>query len=269
MQRRRKRPREEAEGGAAATPNPYAEGGAILRGHSRPVYGLDFSADERLLLSASGDGTVRLWSTDIGANLVAYRCSPRMSSPRAQGLCRERPPVTRRGSEAAGSDCMTMMQCSHEDQKQAAWQELSCGDAVLCGLSDGDAQGACVPRVGRGGCAAGAVLCERLGGPHGARVGHGARPGAAPAGGAPLRCQRCAVAPQRRPAGLRLRRPDHPPLGRPRRPAAQDPCWPWLRGERAPGRGPAEASCMPCLEGCAEQGWREISAAGNRLSYSW
>lgn len=66
------RPREDAEGAAAAE-NPYAQGGAILRGHSRPVYGLDFSLDERLLLSASGDGTVRLWSTEIGANLVAYR----------------------------------------------------------------------------------------------------------------------------------------------------------------------------------------------------
>ena len=50
------------------------QGSTILRGHSRPVYGLDFSLDERLLLSASGDGTVRLWGTEIGANLVAYRC---------------------------------------------------------------------------------------------------------------------------------------------------------------------------------------------------
>lgn len=69
-ERRRKRPRE--EGGAPAE-SPYAGGGAILRGHGRPVYGLDFSLDERLLLSASGDGTVRLWSTEIGANLAAYR----------------------------------------------------------------------------------------------------------------------------------------------------------------------------------------------------
>lgn len=45
----------------------------MLRGHSRPVYGLDFSLDSRLLLSASGDGTMRLWSTDLFANLVAYR----------------------------------------------------------------------------------------------------------------------------------------------------------------------------------------------------
>lgn len=71
-QRRHKRPMEVAEDGAAAE-SPYAEGSAILRGHSRPVYGLDFSLDERLLLSASGDGTVRLWSTEVGANLVAYR----------------------------------------------------------------------------------------------------------------------------------------------------------------------------------------------------
>ena len=72
MQRRRKRPREEDDGNPAAG-NPYAQGGVILRGHSRPVYGLDFSLDERLLLSASGDGTVRLWSTEIAANLMAYR----------------------------------------------------------------------------------------------------------------------------------------------------------------------------------------------------
>lgn len=71
-ERRRKRPHGDAEVGGQAL-GPYTEGGAILRGHSRPVYGLDFSLDERLLLSASGDGTVRLWSTEIGANLVAYR----------------------------------------------------------------------------------------------------------------------------------------------------------------------------------------------------
>ena len=71
-ERRRKRPRGDTEGGGRAQ-GPHPEVGAILRGHSRPVYGLDFSLDERLLLSASGDGTVRLWSTEIRANLVAYR----------------------------------------------------------------------------------------------------------------------------------------------------------------------------------------------------
>jgi transcription initiation factor TFIID subunit 5 len=45
----------------------------LLRGHSRPVYAVDFSPDGQLLMSASGDGTVRLWSTELSANLVAYR----------------------------------------------------------------------------------------------------------------------------------------------------------------------------------------------------
>lgn len=48
-------------------------GASIFRGHSRPVYAVSFSQDGQLLLSASGDGTVRLWSTELSANLVAYR----------------------------------------------------------------------------------------------------------------------------------------------------------------------------------------------------
>lgn len=50
-----------------------------LIGHSAPVYGLSFSpsagsaASPRHLLSASGDGTVRLWSMDTYAALVAYK----------------------------------------------------------------------------------------------------------------------------------------------------------------------------------------------------
>ncbi|KAK9828987.1 hypothetical protein WJX72_003246 [[Myrmecia] bisecta] len=44
-----------------------------LRGHSAAVYGLDYSTDHQLLYSGSADGTVRLWSTEIGANLAAYR----------------------------------------------------------------------------------------------------------------------------------------------------------------------------------------------------
>ena len=86
-ERRRKRPHGDAEGGGRAL-GPYAEGGAILRGHSRPVYGLDFSLDERLLLSASGDGTVRLWSTEIGANLVAYRWALCYASQQTQLWCK-------------------------------------------------------------------------------------------------------------------------------------------------------------------------------------
>ncbi|EIE22407.1 putative TAF5 [Coccomyxa subellipsoidea C-169] len=58
---------------AANGAKPQGDEAIVLRGHSRPVYGLDFSMDSRLLLSSSGDGTVRLWSTDLFANLVAYR----------------------------------------------------------------------------------------------------------------------------------------------------------------------------------------------------
>ena len=48
-------------------------GASVLRGHSQAVYGVDVSPDAQLLLSCSGDGTVRLWSAELGANLVAYR----------------------------------------------------------------------------------------------------------------------------------------------------------------------------------------------------
>lgn len=50
-----------------------------LIGHSGPVYSLAFdpttgpSAPPNLLLSASQDATVRLWSMDTLSNLVAYR----------------------------------------------------------------------------------------------------------------------------------------------------------------------------------------------------
>ncbi|KAI3425901.1 hypothetical protein D9Q98_007874 [Chlorella vulgaris] len=42
-------------------------------GHSGPVFGLDFSPDNQLLFSASGDGTVRLWSMEVRANLAVYK----------------------------------------------------------------------------------------------------------------------------------------------------------------------------------------------------
>ncbi|GAB4823536.1 hypothetical protein N2152v2_010582 [Parachlorella kessleri] len=44
-----------------------------LSGHSGPVYGLDYSPDNQLLFSCSADGSVRLWSMEVRANLVAYR----------------------------------------------------------------------------------------------------------------------------------------------------------------------------------------------------
>eukprot|EP00741_Cyanophora_paradoxa_P005686 tig00000903_g5513.t1 len=60
------------EGRGAGAPG---EAGAPVRlvGHAGPVYSASFSPDNRFLLSASEDATVRLWSLELGANLVAYR----------------------------------------------------------------------------------------------------------------------------------------------------------------------------------------------------
>lgn len=43
-----------------------------LIGHSGPVYAVDWSKCSRYLLSASGDGNIRLWSANLKADLVAY-----------------------------------------------------------------------------------------------------------------------------------------------------------------------------------------------------
>ena len=45
----------------------------VLHGHSGPVYATDFSPDDQLVISASGDGTARLWSTKLAVGLVAYQ----------------------------------------------------------------------------------------------------------------------------------------------------------------------------------------------------
>ena len=46
----------------------------LLRGHSAAVYGIDYSHDGQLLFTSSGDTTVRLWSSELKACMVAYRC---------------------------------------------------------------------------------------------------------------------------------------------------------------------------------------------------
>ncbi|PAV76518.1 hypothetical protein WR25_13645 [Diploscapter pachys] len=45
----------------------------MLTGHSGPIYSVNFSPDRRLLLSSSGDNTVRIWSLDTQRNVVVYR----------------------------------------------------------------------------------------------------------------------------------------------------------------------------------------------------
>ena len=44
-----------------------------FRGHSSPVYGVDFSADSQFFMSASGDGTLRLWHIPLAVCLNSYR----------------------------------------------------------------------------------------------------------------------------------------------------------------------------------------------------
>lgn len=44
-----------------------------LSGHTAPVFATDFSPDEQLLLSCSGDGSIRLWSMELQVGLAAYR----------------------------------------------------------------------------------------------------------------------------------------------------------------------------------------------------
>jgi transcription initiation factor TFIID subunit 5 len=45
----------------------------VMRGHSDPVYACSLSPDYKHVLSASGDGTVRLWNLGMKANLACYR----------------------------------------------------------------------------------------------------------------------------------------------------------------------------------------------------
>ena len=59
----------------------------VLYGHTAPVYGVDMSTDGRLLLSSSADGTVRLWSSSMHANLVGGRVCVGGGEGGGGGLC--------------------------------------------------------------------------------------------------------------------------------------------------------------------------------------
>lgn len=58
-----------------ASPDAAQSSVSVLWGHSGAVYGLDYTPDRQLLYTSSADGTVRLWSTEMAVNLVAYRWS--------------------------------------------------------------------------------------------------------------------------------------------------------------------------------------------------
>ncbi|GAC1627764.1 MAG: hypothetical protein NVS9B10_17040 [Nevskia sp.] len=59
----------------------WPRGGSPLRlsGHTVASYWAEFSADDRLAVSASNDGTSRLWSTDTGVQLQVMRLNTRTS----------------------------------------------------------------------------------------------------------------------------------------------------------------------------------------------
>ncbi|KAK9816395.1 hypothetical protein WJX74_004879 [Apatococcus lobatus] len=46
---------------------------ACMHGHSAPVHGIDWMPDGRCFLTASSDGTLRIWSPELRRNLAVYR----------------------------------------------------------------------------------------------------------------------------------------------------------------------------------------------------
>ena len=47
-------------------------GTLYLHGHTAAVHAVDFSVDQRLVLSGSSDGTVRVWGAEFGSCLAVY-----------------------------------------------------------------------------------------------------------------------------------------------------------------------------------------------------
>lgn len=64
-----------SESGGQPWETNFDEGDCVknLWGHNGPVYSLSFSCDKRLLYSSGCDGTVRMWVTEMGANVMVWR----------------------------------------------------------------------------------------------------------------------------------------------------------------------------------------------------
>ncbi|XP_062084415.1 transcription initiation factor TFIID subunit 5-like isoform X2 [Humulus lupulus] len=66
------------QGDDDANPNEFGSNGGkrpytLFQGHSGPVYSASFSPMGDFILSSSADSTIRLWSTELNANLVCYK----------------------------------------------------------------------------------------------------------------------------------------------------------------------------------------------------
>jgi glucose repression regulatory protein TUP1 len=48
----------------------------IFEGHQRDIYSLDFSRDGRLIISGSGDKTVRIWDMETGQHKALVIIEP-------------------------------------------------------------------------------------------------------------------------------------------------------------------------------------------------
>ncbi|XP_062113790.1 transcription initiation factor TFIID subunit 5-like [Humulus lupulus] len=66
------------QGDDDANPNEFGSNGGkrpytLFQGHSGPVYSASFSPMGDFILSSSADSTIRLWRTELNANLVCYK----------------------------------------------------------------------------------------------------------------------------------------------------------------------------------------------------
>ena len=95
-----------------------------LSGHSGAVYSLSWSCNQRYLLSSSADCSIRLWSLELGSNLVSYRGHSHpvwavQASPQVTCCCRRNVLVSRCGALLASS--CSMNAAAHRCQCCSPW----------------------------------------------------------------------------------------------------------------------------------------------------